>query len=312
MNRNLSDQRIGVQILALLGFIFVGLLLVSVATVLIVLITTNRFSLDALASLDFTNPENLALLRIILPAQTILLFGVPSLLFAFFAYKNGATYIGMRPVKNMSHLLIGIVAIVVSLYFVGLLAQWNKMIPMPQSWVTTEKEYADLTKALLTMDSLGQLFYTLIVIALLPAICEEFLFRGCIQNMLIQQFSAKHAMIAIVITGFIFGLIHGQMQTVLPRIFLGILLGCLYYYSNSIWVSIAAHFVNNGLQVVVAYLASKKIISDAIVNDETIVAWQYGLLSGIVAIGLVMIIYKSKQPYQLYTTLADKELEAFS
>jgi membrane protease YdiL (CAAX protease family) len=160
------------------------------------------------------------------------------------------------------------------------------------------------------MDTVWQLIYNLLIIAFLPALCEEFLFRGCIQNMMIQQFTKKYAMVAIIITGIIFGLIHGQMQTVLPRIFLGILLGCLYYWSNSIWVSIIAHFVNNGLQVVIAYLATKKIISDDIINDDSIVPLQYGLISAGICIGLSLMIYKSKQKYQIFSTPIITELDA--
>jgi uncharacterized protein len=310
MKRNLSDQRIGVQILALLGFIFIGLIMVTIATALIVLSMNDSFSMSALENLDFTNPDNIALIRTILPVQTILLFGVPASTFAYFAYRNGNEYIGMRPVANISHIAIGIIAIVTSLYFVGLLAQWNKMIPMPQSWISTEKDYEILTKSLLTMDTIWQLGYNLIIIAFLPALCEEFLFRGCIQNMMIQQFTKKYATLAIIITGIIFGLIHGQMQTVLPRIFLGILLGCLYYWSNSIWVAIIAHFVNNGLQVVVAYLASNKIIGNDLFNDDTNVPLPYGLLSAGICFVLFFLIYKSKQIYQIFTTTVPLDLDA--
>jgi membrane protease YdiL (CAAX protease family) len=190
----------------------------------------------------------------------------------------------LRPVVKPFHILLAIIAILAGLYFVGLLVQVNKAIPMPQSWVNTETDYAILTKSLLAMDDVFDLFTNLFIIALLPAICEELLFRGCIQNILIHHFGKHRHMLAIIITGIVFGLIHGQMQTVLPRIFLGIVLGLIYYYSNSIYTSILAHFFNNGLQIVLTYLVANHMLSTDVMDDNNIVPIGYGLLSGAVCI----------------------------
>jgi uncharacterized protein len=299
MNRKLSQQIFGVQLLALLACIAVGLFLVAIASVAVVYANTGALNADAFANLDFTNPANLALLKQLIPLQTILFFGVPAIAFAFFADKNLGRYIGLRPVVKPVHILLAIVAILAGLYFVGLLAQINKAIPMPQSWINTETDYAVLTKSLLTMHNVTELLVNLFVIALLPAICEELLFRGCIQNMLIQQLGKHQHWLAIVITGVVFGLIHGQMQTVLPRIFLGIVLGFIYYYSNSIYPSILAHFFNNGLQVVLTYLIANHTLSTDVMDDSNIVPTGYGLLSGVVCIALMFILYKTKQAYTM-------------
>jgi uncharacterized protein len=262
-----------------------------------------------LAKLDFTDPSNIALLKKIIPIQTIFLFGVPALAFAFFANFKAGNYLGFRPVAKPQHIAMAIVAILSGLYFVGLLAQINKAIPMPQSWINTETDYAVLTKSLLTMQGLPDLLWNLIIIALLPAVCEELLFRGCIQNILIQQLGKHRYWIAIVITGTIFGLIHGQMQTVLPRIFLGIVLGLIYFYSNSIYTSIIAHFFNNGLQVVLTYLVAKHALSADVMNDDNIVPVGYGLLSGAVCLVFVYLIYKSKQAYSMQTIELDLDIK---
>jgi uncharacterized protein len=299
----LSTKRFGVQLLALLALIFIGLFLVAIATAIVLFFSTSKFSLDALSGLDFTNPSNIRLLKKIIPIQTVLLFGLPALLFGFWAHTKGLFYLGFRRIGKPMHIVFAIVAMLAGLYFVGLLAQVNKAIPMPQSWINTETDYAVLTKSLLTMYSISDLIFNLLIIALLPAVCEELLFRSCIQNILIHQFSNKYYWIAIVITGIIFGIIHGQMQTVLPRIFMGIVLGFIYYYSNNIGVSILAHFVNNGLQVVLAYLVSMHKVSAELMNDDAIVPTGYGLASGAVCILFIYFIYQTKQKYTLFTAL---------
>jgi len=58
-----------------------------------------------------------------------------------------------------------------------------------------------------------------------------------------------------VITAILFSALHFQFQGFLPRMFLGIVLGAFYWFSGSLWPSIAAHFANNALQVIaVSYM----------------------------------------------------------
>ena len=178
-----------------------------------------------------------------MPFQTILYFGLPAILFAFFAYKNSVQYIGLRPIKNNSHLLLGIFAIITGLYFVGLLAQWNKMIPMPHSWVEMENKAAILTKVLLKMNNVGSLMLMIFIVGLLPAICEELLFRAGVQHYMGWW-----------ITAILFVALHGYLNPfnwrfsvygliVLPFI----LLISLAYYQFGLWITLTIvvifHFV---------------------------------------------------------------------
>jgi len=55
----------------------------------------------------------------------------------------------------------------------------------------------------------------------------------------------KH--LAIVLTGFLFSLFHGEFFGLLPRFILGVILGYIVYYSGSIWPAVAAHLLNNGM-----------------------------------------------------------------
>ncbi|HTE08850.1 MAG TPA: CPBP family intramembrane glutamic endopeptidase, partial [Flavitalea sp.] len=107
-----------------------------------------------------------------------------------------------------------------------------------------EKQMQAFLKVSGTMDILVNLF----LVALLPAICEEVCFRGALQRILIHI--SRSPWIGIIVTSIIFSALHLQFQGFLPRMFLGILLGALYWYSGSLWTSILAHFINNAVQVV--------------------------------------------------------------
>jgi membrane protease YdiL (CAAX protease family) len=95
----------------------------------------------------------------------------------------------------------------------------------------------------------------LLMIAILPAIGEELLFRGVLLRLFREW--TKNVHVAIIITALLFSFIHFQFYGFLPRFLMGVLFGYLVYWSGSLWVSVIAHFVNNGTAVIVAWLGAR-------------------------------------------------------
>lgn len=122
-----------------------------------------------------------------------------------------------------------------------------------------------ITDAFLQMNGIGDLLINILVIALLAAVGEELLFRGCFQNILVQW--TKNIHIAIWLTAILFSALHFQFYGFLPRMLLGVLLGYLYVWSGSLWLPILFHFLNNGLAVLFAYLIGKGLLTE---NAETV------------------------------------------
>ena len=112
---------------------------------------------------------------------------------------------------------------------------------------------------MLKVDTIGGLLLNLLVIALIPAVGEELTFRGVLQQGLVRRMKSPH--LAIILSAAIFSFIHFQFYGFLPRMFLGLLLGYMFYITGSLWTSILMHFVNNGSVVVLYYLNNKDIIS---------------------------------------------------
>ena len=102
--------------------------------------------------------------------------------------------------------------------------------------------------------------------------------------------------LAIWITAIIFSAIHLQFYGFIPRMLLGALLGYLFYWSGNLWLSILAHFVNNGFAVVVAYLINSNIISE---DAETIGAGDHSIIIGMSSLmlssGLLFLVWKNEQ-----------------
>jgi membrane protease YdiL (CAAX protease family) len=90
--------------------------------------------------------------------------------------------------------------------------------------------------------------------------------------------------VGIVATAALFSAFHFQFAGFFPRMFLGIILGALFWYGNSLMISIIAHFLYNGIQVIAAAYYSK------IINATPSVPVYAALISGAAVFGLLYLI----------------------
>jgi hypothetical protein len=175
--------------------------------------------------------------------------------------------------------------------------QLNQKMALPGSlkWIEDwmkmkEEEMKVLTERLLSMKTATDLAVNLLMIAILPAIGEELFFRGGVQTAFWRWFKNHH--VAIWVTAILFSSIHLQFYGFLPRMLLGAGFGYLYVWSRSIWIPVLAHFINNGLVVVVAWIYQKQ--GKPIDDVETIAPtqWYVYLVSAFLTIGLLWFVYK--------------------
>ncbi|MBS4027986.1 MAG: CPBP family intramembrane metalloprotease, partial [Ignavibacteriales bacterium] len=131
----------------------------------------------------------------------------------------------------------------------------QEKIPLPkelQSLIDTFKQMMEeMFKSLVTAHTFPELLFVIFVVAIVPSICEEILFRGLVQQNLERGLGTKRGFI---ITGILFGAYHLNPFLIIPLCVLGIYFSFLVAQSGSIWVSIAAHFVNNFLAALAVYL----------------------------------------------------------
>lgn len=135
--------------------------------------------------------------------------------------------------------------------------EWNRSLPIPDALRQSEAEANEMLKELLRMDNMWEFLANLVLIALLPAIGEELVFRGVVQQQLMRL--VREPWVAILLAGAVFSFAHFQFEGFLPRLLLGVLLGWLYWRFQNFWVPAAAHFANNGLQVLAQYLYHRDV-----------------------------------------------------
>ncbi|MCS6930419.1 MAG: CPBP family intramembrane metalloprotease [Saprospiraceae bacterium] len=171
------------------------------------------------------------------------------------------------------------------------LYQLNRALPLPDVLRQAEEQANEVLKALLKMEDAWELVANLILIALIPAIGEELVFRGVVQQQIMRLVRSPWA--AIVLSGAVFSLAHFQFEGFLPRLLLGVILGWLYWRFQSLWVPVAAHFANNAVQVVAQYLYHERVSSLNLEEDVSVPTY-LAALSGALILILAMWLNNRK------------------
>jgi uncharacterized protein len=236
-----------------------------------------------LDALDPGTPGMTNLLKWLQGLDTILIFGTPAYLYARMVFREKSLYfLGFRPAGKSNFYLLAIAILLFAFPFEGWLGELNKSLPLPAWMIGLEKAADKQISAFLKADSVTDVIMNLVIVAILPAIFEEVCFRGVLQRILIRIFKSPWA--GIVVTAIFFSAFHMQFQGFLPRMFLGVLLGAVYWYSGSLWASILAHFFVNGLQVVIISFHPKFIEESPSLPLYTV------LISIIIVVGLLSIL----------------------
>jgi membrane protease YdiL (CAAX protease family) len=241
---------------------------VSIASFLSVAIGSLVFgiSLQELPSLasNPTKPNALAVLQIsqLLSAMGIFLF--PPLMLMRLRGLPVFQGLAMDRKPSMYLFLLSMLLMWMQLPLINQLASFNQQLVLPEAlkslsdWMRAQEDQATrLTELFLTMPSLGDFFLSLLIMAFIPALGEELLFRATLQPLISKWTGKPH--LAIWVTAFVFSFIHFQFFGFLPRFLIGAFLGYLFYWSGSIWYSVAAHFANNGLAVLGYYLQQHQL-----------------------------------------------------
>ena len=270
-----------IAILFLLIFISV-ILHTTVALALINLFTDN--SMEIIKNQDFTNPTSVNYLKLMQLFSGIGLFITPTLLFAYitdFDFKFTA-------ISRQNTILIITIMLLIT-PFISMLYEWNMQIPIPQWLLHFDINSEAIIESFLKMSNISDLVYTIVVIAIVPAIGEELLFRGYIQQKLVSRLKNPHT--AILITAFLFSLIHLDFQGIIPRFVLGALLGYIFYWSGSLLLPILAHFINNAQVVIFSYPLFKLESSAYSILSETKTEPMLGLFSFASVVLLLYVLY---------------------
>ena len=240
---------------------------------------------------DMTAGGNLVFARIIISFSQFMFIFAPAL---FLVYLKGddlkaAFRLKMPKLSVFLLAILGIFSIQPFLQFY--LYFQNKLIfavPFLKNFLEPIKELFDkleaTTLSLVTSNNALELIGVVVVIAVTPAICEEFLFRGLV---LFNFEKIKTPAVSIFLTGFLFAAFHFHPFNLIPLTLLGVFLAFIVYHSGSIITSVVCHFINKFISAFAVYYYGKDITSESNVTDKDINSL---IISGIVSLIIFLAI----------------------
>lgn len=224
--------------------------------------------------------------------QSISIFLVPSIIMTKVINPRIFNYLGLNFLPSGFFIFIIIQLIILNIpglnfwsslntEFINLFVQKNSKIYL------LYQQSLKISDFLLKSTSYKDLGLNMIFMAFIPALCEEFFFRGMLQKYVSQ--SIKNTHVSILIVSIIFSVMHADMYNFFPRLVMGVIFGYLYEYKKNLWIPIIAHFTHNAMVVLIFFAIEKGWM---ITNFKTIGEYGNSVIFGIVSIIIVVVFIK--------------------
>ena len=303
----------GLQVALFLLMIFT---LTSFATYLI-LVLLPKLSGTSIADIAVLGPaSSFKTIRGALVAQGashIGMFAGPALLFASFTHPRLRQYLGIRRPGKPIHWLLttGIMIGLIPVFLWG--ESWMVQHLHFGKWADDMQQEGNKTVlAFLKLNTGADLAMLLIVLAVLPAIGEELVFRGILLRLLHSRIwrAAANIKIAgkivhpdvqrtmvvpVLLTSLLFAAIHRNPYGFLFLFIAASILALIYFLTRSILCSMWAHFLYNGTQVAAVFFAQKSSAAQSIVADETIPII-YPIIGLLIFVASFYLLVKNQTP----------------
>lgn len=203
-----------------------------------------------------------AKVRICLVLQDVIVFVLPAVATAVLVCRRPAELLLLRKPGGLWPVVMVVFLLLSMIPAMNAVISWNQALTLPESlswlydWMVSSERSASETMSMVTgSTTIGGLIITLLIVGVLAGFSEELFFRGGVQRLLTTASVNPH--VAIWLTAFLFSAIHLQFFGFFPRLILGVVFGYLAYWSQSIWVPMTAHILNNSLAVVAIWFRNR-------------------------------------------------------
>ncbi len=240
--------------------------------------------------------ESLSLSEVIitklqLALQTTFCFILPPFIALWILKEKPLQSLTLTKGVSLQGILYAVALIFVSLNTIYFLTYFNSLLDLPQWMITQEEDVNEMSLQFLDVESTWGLLLNIFIIAILPAFGEEVFFRGYLQPTL-QKVVSHH--VAILFIAILFSAIHLQFVTFIPRLFLGLLFGYLFFWTKKLWIPIIAHFVNNFIIVISHYLATAEEKQEFLTTEQISKPPFLSVLLSIVAVAVILYYFYNK------------------
>jgi membrane protease YdiL (CAAX protease family) len=254
---------------------------------------------------ELGNPAYSNAFKLIQSVSTLFGFLLPAIVTAALLNRKPYSLLGFTKSIQLKQIGLVFAIMFLALFISTSFGYFNQHIPVSPSWKITfqklEDEYNSQVQAIMQLKSFGDYLLGLLIMGLLPAVCEETLFRGGLQNFLTRW--TQKPWLAILIVSALFSAVHFSFYGFLPRVLLGIVLGLIYYYTGSLWLCILAHFFNNAIAVSQFYFSNSVSLKQMAQENPSLPLVYLGLIAIPFAVALLALL-KRISPQQQESSLS--------
>jgi uncharacterized protein len=254
----LASYSAPLKLIALIILLLISLLFTSIFGIAFALPFWGLDVLEMISRSDYTNPQTLSFLKYFQIVNQVGMFIIPPVLIAYWSSRKIIDYLKLNVKPELRAVFITTVIIFISLPFISWLGEINRNLNLPdylsgvEDWMKRSEIKANqLIVAFLDVKSLGGMLFNVFMIAMIPALGEELLFRGVVLRLFKEW--TKNVHIAVIISAILFSALHLQFYGFLPRFFLGVILGYSFVWTGSLWIPMLIHFVNNAFAIIYIY-----------------------------------------------------------
>ncbi|MEM6647680.1 MAG: CPBP family intramembrane glutamic endopeptidase [Bacteroidota bacterium] len=196
-----------------------------------------------------------------------LVLGIPALFLARLHTPDGRAYLRLR-MPDSRLLGLSVLCYLCAFPLIQWVASLNAAIPIPDALQAWEASQLMLIEAI-SEQQVGIVF-SLLTVAVTPAICEELIFRGYLQRNLDRVVPAA---VSIIIIGILFGVYHLRFSQVLPLSALGVYFAYVTWRTGSLWPAILIHFIHNGAMVLLGQYIQQSDTISAEQVEQMVIPW---------------------------------------
>lgn len=245
-------------------------------------------------------------LRLMTMAGQILFILLPALIFSKLIYEDVGKIIRLR-IPDWTEIILFVVGIgiltpllqsylYIQNYYIEVWATHSESINTLKSFFDSLNELVDKTYGnLLRASGIPELLFVVLLVAVVPAISEEVMFRGFIQ----RSFELKiKPFIAALVTAVFFSLYHFNPYGLIPLAVLGFYFGFAAYTSKTLLIPILLHFLNNFTAVMLYFIiGSEELIKSDVSAKSGEDLGFYTLVTIALTVVFILLIVMIKKYY---------------
>jgi membrane protease YdiL (CAAX protease family) len=221
------------------------------------------------------------------------IFLIPAFLFGYFTHPRPLEYLGLKKQGKQVQLILVVMLMLGILPVMVEITSWLSSLKLTSSLQKMQEENERITKGFLTMPAIIDFLLAFLIFAIVPAIGEELFFRGVMFRLATKK--NRSIKFSIVLTALVFALFHFNVYGFPAILIAGTLLGFIYYITGSLWMSIVAHLLNNGLQIVLVFFLRDNVTAKAMIEDNSL-PWYLPVFGFVLFVVSFYLLWQNRTP----------------